>query len=216
MSFAERRAEMVGVQLKGKGINDSLVVRAFSKVPREEFVLPADRERAYFDRALPIGRGQTISQPWTAAFMLQSLKLKAGERVLEVGSGSGYLLALISRIVGKKGKVFGVEKVEELAERSRMTLSRLGYANVGVVWGDGRIGFSREAPFDAVVVSAGAEEIPKELILQLTLRGRLIIPVGRGGGDDRDFSLQMMLVLRKRGRIIKKALGGKYVFVRLV
>ena len=107
MSFAERRAEMVGMQLKGKGINDSLVVRAFSKVPREEFVLPADRERAYFDRALPIGRGQTISQPWTAAFMLQSLKLKAGERVLEVGSGSGYLLALISRIVGKKGKVFG-------------------------------------------------------------------------------------------------------------
>lgn len=152
------------------------ILDAFSKVKRENFV-PEDLEsRAYEDRALPIGKGQTISQPYTIATMLNLLDLKKDQKVLEIGSGCGYVLALISKIIGNKGKVFGVEIVKELAEKSKENLK--GYKNVGVYRRDGRKGLEEKSPFDRIIISAACGEIPKKILNQLKDKGIAVAPVG--------------------------------------
>lgn len=157
------------------GVSDPRILAAFEQVPREVFV-PIDlASRAHEDVALPIGSGQTISQPSMIALMLAALDCAAGHRVLEVGSGSGYALALLSRL---GGEVFGVERHAALADRSRETLRSIGVTGVRVREGDGTQGWSEHAPYDRIVVSAGAAAIPEALLAQLAERGRLVMPVG--------------------------------------
>lgn len=152
------------------------IINAFSKVKRENFIPDNLKNRAYEDTALPIGEGQTISQPYTIATMLSLLNLKKGQKVLEIGSGCGYVLALISDIVGTKGKVYGVEIVKSLAERSRINLSE--YSNIKVYHGNGSKGLIEKSPFDRIIISAALEEIPTELIGQLKERGIIVAPIG--------------------------------------
>ncbi len=159
----------------GRGISDSAVLAAMRQVPREEFVDPGMRELAYEDHPLPIAKGQTISQPFIVAYMTEALELTGSDRVLEVGTGSGYAAAVLSRIVDR---VYSVERLEELAEDARRRLERLGYGNVVVLVGDGSLGWPEHAPYDAIVVTAGAPRVPTPLLRQLTGGGRLVIPVG--------------------------------------
>jgi protein-L-isoaspartate(D-aspartate) O-methyltransferase len=174
-SRAGERAAMVDEQIAGRGIEDQNVLRAMRKVPRHEFV-PADMlPFAYHDYPLPIGHDQTISQPFIVAFMAAALELKSSDRVLEVGTGSGYHAAVMAEIARE---VYTVEIVPELAESAAATLERLGYANVKVRAGDGYDGWPEAAPFDAVVVTAAPDHIPEPLIQQLRVGGRMIIPVG--------------------------------------
>lgn len=152
------------------------ILDAFSKVKRENFI-PKDLEsRAYEDRALPIGKDQTISQPYTIATMLNLLDLKKCQKVLEIGSGCGYVLALMSKIIGNKGKVFGVEIVKELAEKSKTNIK--AYKNVKVYNKDGRKGLEEAAPFDRIIISAACREIPKKILSQLKDKGLIVAPVG--------------------------------------
>ena len=175
MSLIDTRAKMVELQLGGRGISDPRVLDAFRSVPREEFV-PSDlAEFAYRDAPLPIGDGQTISQPYIVAVTVEALGLTGNERVLEIGAGSGYAAAILSRVAKE---VFTVERLEPLAEAARERLDRLGYRNVHVLCGDGTLGWPEHAPFDAIAVAAGGPEIPKALLAQLAPGGRLVIPVG--------------------------------------
>ena len=199
-----------------KGLIESLkerkfskqIVGAFSKVKRENFVPEDVKYLAYEDEALPIGKGQTISQPYTIALMLSLLELKKGQKVLEVGSGCGYVLALLSEIMGKKGKIFGVEIIHELAEKSRKNLK--GYENVTVHIGDGKIGIREEAPFDRIIISAGYKKIPKLLTGQLKEKGIIVAPLGTKYG-------QSLISYKKiNGELkLKKEVPG-FIFVPLV
>jgi protein-L-isoaspartate(D-aspartate) O-methyltransferase len=175
MSFPEDRARMVDLQLAGRGISDPRVLEAFSAVPREAFVPPDLAECAYDDTPLPIGSAQTISQPYIVAITIESLGLRGDERVLEIGTGSGYAAAVLSRLAKE---VFTVERLPPLAEKAKERLARLGYHNVHVLCGDGTLGWPEHAPYHAIAVAAGAPEIPKALLSQLSPDGRLVIPVG--------------------------------------
>jgi protein-L-isoaspartate(D-aspartate) O-methyltransferase len=175
MDFTVARARMVDLQLAGRGITNPLVLAAFRAVPREQFVPPELAELAYSDRPLPIGDGQTISQPYIVALTVEALGLTGKERVLEIGTGSGYEAAILSRIARE---VFTVERLESLATGARDRLGRLGYRNVCVLHGDGTLGWPEHRPFDAIAVSAGAPEVPQALLDQLAPAGRLVIPVG--------------------------------------
>jgi protein-L-isoaspartate(D-aspartate) O-methyltransferase len=166
---------MIETQLRGRGITDAAVLRAFAQVPREAFVREVDRERAYDDRALPIQAGQTISQPYVIAWMLELLELVPGDKVLEVGAGSGYVAALLAHM---GAQVYAIEYVPLLAEAARARLVTLGLEDVTLAQGDGTLGWPEHAPFDAILVSAGGPEVPKALLEQLVLGGRLVIPVG--------------------------------------
>ena len=174
-SFDDARQQLVERQLVQRGIMDRLVLEAFRRVPREQFLPPALGEFAYRDTALPIAEGQTISQPYIVAVMAEALALTGAERVLEVGAGSGYAAAILSRIAGE---VFTIERHESLAEAARGRLARLGYSNVHVIQGDGTQGLTEHAPYSAIVVAAGAREVPCALLEQLAPGGRLVIPVG--------------------------------------
>jgi protein-L-isoaspartate(D-aspartate) O-methyltransferase len=175
--FAERRQAMVACQLAARGIRDARVLDAMQTVPREAFVPEHLRESAYEDSPLPIGAGQTISQPHVVAFMIEALALKGGEKVLEIGAGSGYAAAVLSQIAGQ---VYAIERIRELADRARDTLHNLGYHSVQVRHGDGTRGWPEQAPFDAIAVAAAATEVPEALKQQLKEGGRAIIPVGPG------------------------------------
>jgi protein-L-isoaspartate(D-aspartate) O-methyltransferase len=172
---ALRRRAMVERQLRKRGIRDERVLAAMLSVPRHEFIPAEFAGEAYSDRPLPIGHGQTISQPFMVAAMAEALELSGGERVLEIGSGSGYQAAVLSLLARD---VHTVEVQEELAVASRERLRRLGYANVHVHVGDGTLGWPDEAPFEAIVVTAAAPEVPPPLAAQLAEGGRLIVPVG--------------------------------------
>jgi protein-L-isoaspartate(D-aspartate) O-methyltransferase len=174
--FPERRQAMVASQLAARGIGDPRVLDAMRTVPREAFVPEHLQESAYLDSPLPIGRGQTISQPHVVAFMIEALDLQGGEKVLEIGAGSGYAAAVLGQIAGQ---VYAIERIRELADRARETLDTLGYGNVQIRHGDGTLGWPEEAPFDAIAVAAGAREVPEPLKQQLKQGGRVIIPVGR-------------------------------------
>lgn len=206
MEFAIARDRMVAEQLVRRGIRDPRVLKAMGKVPRHRFVDEALAGRAYGDYPLPIGEGQTISQPYMVALMTEALHLVGHERVLEVGTGSGYQTAILAELCGK---VYSVERIKSLADRAIRSLDALGYYNVLVRIGDGSLGWREEAPFDGILVTAGAPEVPRALVEQLTPKGRLVVPVGDAYGQ----------VLRKGVREEEgmrwEDLGG-CVFVKLV
>jgi protein-L-isoaspartate(D-aspartate) O-methyltransferase len=173
--LSEDRERMVTTQIEGRGITDPLVLDAMRAVPRERFV-PASMARfAYDDGPLPIGKGQTISQPYIVAVMTAAVRIKPGERALEIGTGSGYGAAVLSRIAGE---VYTVERIGELAESARRRLAELGYDNVHVLEGDGSLGWPEHAPYEAILVTAGGPRVPKALLHQMAVGGRLIMPVG--------------------------------------
>ena len=175
VDFSTQRGSMVREQLIARGIRSSEVLAAMGAVPREEFVPAGVRQFAYQDGPLPIAEGQTISQPYMVAYMTEALELSAADRVLEIGTGSGYAAAVLSRIVDK---VHSIERLPGLAATARERLNRLGYTNIVIHVGDGSLGLPEEAPFDAIVVTAGAPAIPRPLLDQLRLGGRLVVPVG--------------------------------------
>ncbi len=169
------REMMVVEQLIPRGIEDPRTIDAMRRVPREKFMPPGSEGAAYLDGPQPIGEGQTISQPYIVAFMTEALELRGGEKVLEIGAGSGYQAAVLGELAGE---VYTIEIVEALADRARRTLDRLGYENVHVKWGDGYRGWPEKAPFDAVMVTAAPDHVPEPLVEQLAPGGRMIIPVG--------------------------------------
>jgi protein-L-isoaspartate(D-aspartate) O-methyltransferase len=166
---------MVERNIVARGVRDALVLEAMRKVPRELFLPNSLREFAYEDSPLPIGGEQTISQPYIVAFMTEALMLRGGEKVLEIGAGSGYAAAVLSEIAAD---VYTVERLGRLADKAAATLADLGYDNVHILHGDGTRGWPEHAPYDAIVVAAGAPQVPKSLKQQLKVGGRLVIPVG--------------------------------------
>ncbi len=171
-----QRLRMVATQLEARDISNRRVLEAMRSVSRHLFVPESERAHAYENRPLPIGLGQTISQPYVVAAMTQALDPQLGDRVLEIGTGSGYQAAILSALVAR---VYTIEIVPELARRARRRLAALGYDNVSVITGDGYRGLARQAPFDGIIVTAAPESIPQPLIDQLAVGGRLVIPVGR-------------------------------------
>lgn len=200
------RRTMIERQIHARGVRDERVLAAMTRVPREEFVPPEAREAAYEDCALPIGWGQTISQPFTVAYMLQALELKGTERVLEVGTGSGYGAAVLSFLADE---VHTVELLPQLAEQAASRLQALGYLNVHVHVGDGSLGWPTEAPFDAIVVTAAAELIPPPYQAQLVMGGRLVLPVG-------DITCQSLARLIKTPEGFSRDDLGGFMFVPLL
>jgi len=190
--LAAQRERML--DLLRQHVRDERVIDAMASVPRERFVPDELRRAAYDDRALPIGEGQTISQPLMVAMMLEALGLKAGDRVLDIGTGSGYQAAVLSKLVAE---VWTIEIIEPLARRAEADLQRLGYTNVMVKAGDGYQGWPEAAPFDAVIVTCAPEKIPQPLIDQLKDGGRMMIPVGPRWD-------QSLYLLEKRGKEVKK------------
>ncbi|MFW5967115.1 MAG: protein-L-isoaspartate(D-aspartate) O-methyltransferase [Persicimonas sp.] len=174
--FQWKRERMVEEQLVRRGVQDEAVLEAMRQVPREEFVPEKYRVTAYSDRPLPIGEGQTISQPYMVAMMTEALKLRPEDKVLEIGTGSGYAAAVLGQIADQ---VFTVERHERLAEQARRRLEKLGYDNIHVRHADGTRGWAEEAPFDAIVAAAAGPTVPDSLKTQLALGGRLVIPVGQ-------------------------------------
>lgn len=177
--FARERARMVEQQLRTRLIRDEAVLAAMATVPRERFVPEAFRDMAYEDQPLPIGHAQTISQPYIVALMCEALDPEPGDRVLEIGGGSGYAAAVLSRVVAE---VVTVERLEPLCERARRSIDEAGYDNVEVVCGDGTRGWAERAPYDGILVAAGGPQVPKSLKRQLAVGGRLVIPVGHDPG----------------------------------
>ena len=166
---------MVEWQIAERGIRDPAVLAAMRRIPREAFVAPGQADRAYEDRPLPIGAGQTISQPYIVAVMTEALGLRPGDRVLEIGTGSGYAAAVLAVIAAE---VYTIERIESLAAAAGRRLHDLGYANVHVRHGDGSLGWPEHAPYDAIVVTAGGPDVPPSLLRQLAVGGRLVMPVG--------------------------------------
>jgi protein-L-isoaspartate(D-aspartate) O-methyltransferase len=204
--FSKERQAMVEEQLRRRGISDVRVLEAMGKVPRHLFVPENYRASAYEDRPLPIGEGQTISQPYMVAVMTQSLDLRGEERVLEIGTGSGYQAALLCLLCRK---VYTVERIVPLMERAREALQELNYKNISYRTGDGTKGWPEEAPFDGIIVTAGAPEMPKTLQSQLAEGGRLVIPTGPR------YTQTLYKVTRKGNRFIEEDITG-CVFVPLV
>src|SRR2546423_8132699 len=194
--FAAQRQRMVEQQLKARGIKDERVLAAMAKVRREEFVPADERGDAYEDGPLPIGFDQTISQPYIVAFMTEQLRLKPSDRLLEIGSGSGYQAAVLAELVAD---VYTIEIIEPLAKTAEATLQRLGYENVHLKIGDGYHGWPEEAPFDAIIVTCAPENVPQPLVNQLKDGGRMVIPVG-----DR-FAQQLYLLEKKNGQLKESA-----------
>ena len=185
-SFARQRQSMVQSQLYRRGIRDREVLEAFRQVQRHCFVPAESRSQSYADYPLPIGSGQTISQPYVVAYMLQALQIQPADRVLEIGTGSGYQTALLAELVEE---VYTIEFFSSLATATRQTLTGLGYTNIELRVGDGTAGWPEKAPFDAIIGSAAAAKIPPALIEQLALGGRLILPVG-------EFQQNLVLICR--------------------
>jgi protein-L-isoaspartate(D-aspartate) O-methyltransferase len=180
VDFAGEREAMVKRQLRRRGIADERVLEAMAAVPRERFVPESERRRAYNDSALPIGRGQTISQPWIVAAICQALGLAGGERVLEIGTGSGYSACVLARLARE---VVTVERIAELAKGAEELLAELSAENVTVIVGDGTRGFPERAPYEGIAVHATAPNAPPSLIEQLALGGRLVVPIASDGAD---------------------------------
>jgi protein-L-isoaspartate(D-aspartate) O-methyltransferase len=198
-SLQRQREGMVRVQLSERGIRDRRVLDAMSKVPRHEFVPETSRQDAYEDRPLPIGEGQTISQPYIVAAMLEHLAFQPTDRVLEVGTGSGYVTALLSLL---SAEVYSVERHAQLAASAESTLRRLEYHNVKIKVGDGRQGWAEYAPFDAILVSAATAEMPPVLFAQLRDGGRMVAPIGPSS------SQELRLIRKINGQPTVKVLEG--------
>jgi protein-L-isoaspartate(D-aspartate) O-methyltransferase len=202
----QKRLRMVDHQIRKRGVCDSRVLDAMKKVPRHQFVPENLQDYAYDDSPLSIGKGQTISQPYMVALMTEVLSPQPNDRVLEVGTGSGYQTAILAELVRE---VYSIERIPELAEGAERLLSRLGYENVSVRVGDGSQGLSEKAPFDGIVVTAGAPEIPDPLVEQLEVGGRLVIPIGGAYH-------QILYTVNREERGIRKVAGTGCVFVPLI
>jgi len=189
-----RLRERLVTEARAHGVRDERVLRAMAAVPREEFVPPDQRSRAYEDRPLPIGRGQTISQPSLVALMTELLRIKQGDEVLEVGTGSGYQAAILAELTKD---VYTIEIIPELAKTAHATLTRLGYTRVKVKTGDGYLGWPEFAPFDAIIVTCAPDHVPKPLAEQLKEGGRMVIPVGPEAGPQ-----TLYLLEKKKGKLI--------------
>jgi protein-L-isoaspartate(D-aspartate) O-methyltransferase len=175
INYEKERGWMVDEQIAGRGVKDERVLAVMRKIPRHEFLPEAIRGMAYNDNALPLGEGQTMSQPYMVALMTEALRLKGTERVLEIGTGSGYQAAVLAELCEK---VYTVERIKILADKARATLDRLGYKSVAIKVYDGTYGWKEMAPFDAIIVTAGSPDIPAPLVEQLKEGGRMAIPVG--------------------------------------
>jgi len=195
--FRLKRLEMVKTQIAQRGILDTAVLRAMSTVPRHRFVHDVDADAAYEDHPLHIGYGQTISQPYIVALMTELIRPAGLKRVLEIGTGSGYQAAVLAELVDS---VFSIEIVQPLASEAADRLQGLGYHSVVVRWGDGYAGWTEKAPFDAILVTAAAPEIPKPLVEQLKEGGRMVIPYGEAGGIQ-----QLLLLEKQNGRMNERA-----------
>jgi protein-L-isoaspartate(D-aspartate) O-methyltransferase len=204
---ASKRAGMVQSQLLARGLRDERVLAAMRQVPREAFVPPQGRATAYADRPADIGHQQTISQPFTVAFMAEALQLQGTEKVLEIGAGSGYGAAVLSHLADI---IYTIERIPELAEAAAKRLVRLDYGNVHVFCGDGSLGLPEFAPYDAICVTAAAEEIPPAYFQQLAEGGRLLIPVGPS-----PWRQQMLRCTKRSGQLTTEDLGP-FAFVPLV
>jgi protein-L-isoaspartate(D-aspartate) O-methyltransferase len=204
--FEEARQRMVERQLAGRGITDERVLQAMRQVPRHHFVPEDMWDMAYRDTPLPIGRGQTISQPYIVAYMTQMLHVEPDDRVLEIGTGSGYQVAVLSRLARE---VYTVERVEELARRAEQILKALGYQNVHFRIGDGGYGWPEAAPFDAIIVTAAAPNVPQPLVAQLVDGGRMVVPIGPTGYQD-------LVRLHRQGEQIQRESLVPVAFVPLV
>ena len=200
MDFQQLRERMVRRQIAGRGVRDRAILDAFLEVPREEFVSADQRAQAYGDHPLPIEAGQTISQPYIVAAMIEGAEIGAGDRVLEVGAGSGYAAAVMSRIAGE---IIAIERHRELVQLASERMRRLGYRNVRIVEGDGSLGCAEEAPFDAILAAATGSHVPRALIDQLAPGGRIVMPVGDPS------SVQELVKLKKgsNGSIQQSDLG---------
>jgi len=174
-AYLKKRLEMVAEQLASRDITDQRVLEVMGKIPRHLFVGPGHRDQAYEDYPLPIDEGQTISQPYIVALMTQCLEPKPGEKILEIGTGSGYQAAVLAEL---SAQVYSIEIREKLADKAALTLHELGYKGVQVKWGDGYFGWKEKAPFDAIIVTCAANHVPPPLLDQLREGGRLIIPLG--------------------------------------
>ena len=206
MDFEELRKEMVEAQLIPRGISDQRVLEAFRKVPRHEFVPENVRASAYDDCALPIGEGQTISQPYMVAIMTEKLELKGEEKVLEIGTGSGYQAAILAELCKK---VYTIERIDPLSKHTQEIAKKLGYSNIEFIVGDGTQGLSSTAPYDGIIVTAGSLSIPQPLVDQLRDGGRLVIPVG-------DIFQQILTRVTKHGPQIETEESIPCIFVPLV
>ncbi|MGB9667898.1 MAG: protein-L-isoaspartate(D-aspartate) O-methyltransferase [Thermosulfidibacteraceae bacterium] len=201
-----RREELVN-HLRGRGIKDERVLSAMLKIPRHFFVPPEFIDEAYNDYPLPIGAGQTISQPYIVALMTEALNVENVHNVLEIGTGSGYQCAILAELAKE---VYSVERIPELAERAIKVLDQLGYSNVKVKIGDGTLGWPEYAPYDRIMVTAGAPKIPEPLLEQLVVDGIMVIPVG----DEYSQELLVVTKVSEDGKVRVKSLGG-CVFVKL-
>ena len=199
--FKEQRRRLVE-QLRAGGIRNKAVLEAMSRVPRHKFVPAPLVHRAYENRPLPIGRDQTISQPFIVAYMTEAAALSSHEKVLEIGTGSGYQAAILGEVAKE---VYSIEIIPELGERARQTLSELGYKNVHVKIGNGYEGWAEHAPYDAIVVTAAPDQLPEALIEQLALNGRMVIPVGTTNQE------MMIITKTERGVIKQKTIPVRFV-----
>lgn len=204
--YVRERENMVSKQLARRDITDRRVLDAMRRVPRHQFVRPGDLARAYGDHPIPIGESQTISQPYMVALMTQCLKLTGVERVLEIGTGSGYQTAVLAEL---SAGVHTVERIESLSLRAQSALSELGYTNVSFRMGDGTEGWPEEAPYSRIIVTAGAPRVPQPLVDQLGDQGILVIPVG-------DQFSQRLRLITKRGRELDERDECGCVFVKLI
>jgi protein-L-isoaspartate(D-aspartate) O-methyltransferase len=204
--YEKVRHAMVKFQMEERGITDQEVLRVMETVPRHEFVLPEYLDEAYADHPLPIGYGQTISQPYIVAVMTELLHLRRDTRVLEIGTGSGYQAAILAGLVQE---VYSIEIIEALCTPARERLTRLGYSNVQVKCGDGYYGWEKHAPFDAIIVTAAPDHIPQPLVNQLADGGRMVIPVGPPG------AYQVLWLVERRGEEVKSQRMMGVAFVPL-
>jgi protein-L-isoaspartate(D-aspartate) O-methyltransferase len=206
LRFEKERQKMLEEQLIPRGINDQRVLNVMGKVPRHKFIEEALQDQAYGDHPLPIGYGQTISQPFMVALMTQCLKLEGWENVLEIGTGSGYQAAILSYLAEK---VYSIEKIWELSQRAQKTLDELKIKNVLILSRDGTLGLPEYAPFDRIIITAGAPDIPKPLMEQLADGGIMVIPKG-------DQFCQTLYVVEKHGRDVTEQAINTCVFVPLI
>jgi protein-L-isoaspartate(D-aspartate) O-methyltransferase len=197
--FASDRQRMVEYQLRGRGIRDGRVLDAMARVPRHEFVPERFQAQAYEDHPIPIGYGQTISQPYIVALMLEALALEPTDKVLEIGTGSGYQTALLAELAAS---VYSIERHAGLAQNAERVLAKLGYTNIVVLVGDGSEGLPQHAPFEAIIVSAAAPELPSTLVAQLRDGGRMVIPVGPAHAQE------LQLVQKQQGQLLVSYLEG--------
>lgn len=206
MELSEKKERLINALISEGHLKTEAVIQAFRRVPRENFVPEDMRDYAYVDEPLPISEGQTISQPLTVAAMTEALDVRVDQKILEVGAGSGYQAALLSEIVGLKGKIITTERLEKLAKMASDNLKKTGCKNVKIIHWDGSQGYEKEAPYDRIIVTASAPSVPEPLVQQLKKRGKLVIPVGD----------EMFLIEKDKNGKISKKLLGYYVFVPLI